>query len=119
MADVLAAGPDVESSGQALVDSFLERLAVRDNPPPPRNDPASLRQRLGAALRQQLPHLMDRRLVRMAHICYAFFQQASWSAAALTAIVGGTGAALFGPSMPCSKQPWYADPPTTQWRATS
>jgi|GEM_PF-3766446 len=78
-----------ESNGQPVIDSFLQRLAARDNPPPLRNDPASLRERLAAALRPRLPGTLNRRLLRAAHLCFAFYEQGQWTALALTDVVGG------------------------------
>jgi hypothetical protein len=89
MPDTSTPPPSTETTNQALLDRFVQRLYQRDNPPPPSNDPASVQQRLLAALRPLLPGLLDRRLERAARVCYAFFEQPIWTSAALSEVVGG------------------------------
>jgi hypothetical protein len=78
-----------ESTSQALLDAFVQRLHARDNPPPPSNDAASVQQRLAAALGPLLPGLLARRIERAARVCYAFYQQPVWTSAGLSEAVGG------------------------------
>ena len=89
MTDILPANGPVEGPGEEVVTAFRQRLWARDNPPPLRNDPASVQQRLTEALRPLLPGLLNRRLERAARLCYAFLGQGRWTSAALTAQVGG------------------------------
>jgi hypothetical protein len=84
-----ASSPTTESTSQALLDAFVQRLQARDNPPPPSNDAASVQQRLAAALRPLLPGLLERRIERAARVCYAFYEQPVWTSAALSEAVGG------------------------------
>lgn len=78
-----------ESTSQGLLDAFVRRLHERDNPPPPSNDAASVKQRLTVALGPLLPGLLERRVARTAGVCYAFYQQPVWTSAALSEAVGG------------------------------
>jgi len=63
---------------EALVAAFEQRVLTRDEPKviPLRFDPASVQQRLQAALRQRLPRQRDpRRLHKLAVVCYGFVPQ--------------------------------------------
>ncbi|MDO7874278.1 hypothetical protein Q5H93_06000 [Hymenobacter sp. ASUV-10] len=78
-----------ETTSAEVIDAFRRRLWERDNPPPLRNDAASVQQRLVEALRPLLPGSLTKRLARAARICYAFLGQGRWTSQALTTLVGG------------------------------